>query len=388
MAADRRQDLAPTVRAAALALGDALGKPVRVTRWRRFTKRGRRNALIRCYLAPVPGVPASVVVKQALPRDGRKRLEDDARQRLRQDWAGAAMLTAIAPKGIAPRLLAGHYRRGFIVLEDRGERPGSLVRPLLGKDRAAAAAGLVALAQALGQLHAATAGRESTYDRIVHALDPSVAQDRPRLTFESAVLARLHAVIDPAPGFWGEMLAVRRAVLVAPPYRVLRHGDPCPDNVMYDARGLMLHDFEFARFGHPLIDAAYFRLNFPSCWCAGAIPATVVARCERAYRRAIAGTMPKLADEKAFERELATCAARWMHLLIDWSLAGCLEQDRRWGIAGTRARLLTRIDAFIALSARTRAWPAHRATIMRLRDALRLRWPDTGDLPPYAAFGR
>lgn len=388
MAADRRQDLLPTVRAAAQAIGLALDSPVRVLRWRRFTKRGRRNALIRCYLAPAPNLPKSVVIKQVLPPAGRKRLDRNGRMRLRQDWAGTALLAATGHADVAPRLLAGDFARGFIVLEDRGADPGSLVQPLLGHDPAAAAKGLVALGRALGRLHAATVGTKTAYRRLARRIDPDAPRSERRPRFEQLVLAKVRRVIQPTPGFRREVQAARRAVLDAPPYTALRHGDPCPDNVMYDARGLMLHDFEFAGPGHPLVDAAYFRLNFPSCWCAGAIPPDVVARAERAYRRAIAGAMPKLASERAFERELATCAARWMHLLIDWSLDDCLEQDRRWGIAGTRARFLARLDAFIALATRTRTWPAHRATMARLRAALRQRWPETGDLPPYPAFKR
>ena len=63
--------------------------------------------------------------------------------------------------------------------------------------------------------------------------------------------------------------------------QALVHGDPCPDNVLFAADGrAVLIDFEFARPSHALFDAAYWRMGFPTCWCAGTIPTEVEHRID------------------------------------------------------------------------------------------------------------
>ena len=127
MAADCKQDLRPVVRAAVDALSIRWGCKLRLRRWERFTERGRRNALLRCWLVPAPGLPETVVIKKILPRAGGDR---DAERRLLSDWSGVALLTALDPAGrLAPRFLAGDSERSFIVLSDLGHDPRSLVQP-------------------------------------------------------------------------------------------------------------------------------------------------------------------------------------------------------------------------------------------------------------------
>ncbi len=61
-------------------------------------------------------------------------------------------------------------------------------------------------------------------------------------------------------------------------FYVLTHGDICPDNVFdhEDEDELQLIDFEWARPDSSLLDATYFRMNFPTCWCAKALPEAVI----------------------------------------------------------------------------------------------------------------
>jgi hypothetical protein len=74
----------------------------------------------------------------------------------------------------------------------------------------------------------------------------------------------------------------------------------------------MLIDFEYPRPGHALLDAAYWRMGFPTCWCAGQVPGGVRARVETAYRRAVASAVPAALDDARFAREAAMIDFAWL----------------------------------------------------------------------------
>ena len=113
---------------------------------------------------------------------------------------------------------------------------------------------------------------------------------------------------------------------------VLVHGNPCPDNVMLPtANRAVLVDLEFARPGHALLDAAYWRMAFPTCWCAGAVPADPAARIERMYRNAMREAVPAAADDTAFRRESAFIDAAWLLGNLSWLLKGAVAEDGTWG---------------------------------------------------------
>lgn len=119
-----------------------------------------------------PGAPATVVIKAATPRDERA-FDPDATDflslavRLFNEWAGLQLLqeSGITPP-VAPRFYGGDRALGFLIQEDLGAGQG-LDHLLLGDDPAAATNALLALAAALGRMHAATAGpeRQAAYDR-------------------------------------------------------------------------------------------------------------------------------------------------------------------------------------------------------------------------------
>jgi hypothetical protein len=94
-----------------------------------------------------------------------------------------------------------------------------------------------------------------------------------------------------------EMMLMASRLHSPGPWQALVHGDPCPDNVLLAADGTAkLIDFEFARPGHALLDAAYWRMGFPTCWCAGRVPDALSRQLDDAYRIALAEAVPAAAD--------------------------------------------------------------------------------------------
>jgi hypothetical protein len=170
------------------------------------------------------------------------------------------------------------------------------------------------------------------------------------------------------------------------PWLALVHGDPCPDNVLLTAQGAALLDFEFAAPGHALIDAVYWRIGFPTCWCAGRVPDAVAERVEQAYRDAVAGAIPEAGDAAAFRREYAVAMTVRLFGSLEWDLDAALKGDSAWGRATLRNRILWHLQATIEAMERAAALPgSHRVAQAWLTD-LGERWPDVQTLSVYPAF--
>ena len=170
------------------------------------------------------------------------------------------------------------------------------------------------------------------------------------------------------------------------PWLGLVHGDPCPDNVLLTVPGPVLLDFEFAAPGHALIDAAYWRMGFPTCWCAGRIPDTVAERVELAYRDALAGAIPQARDDAAFHGESAIAVVIRLFASLEWHLDPALKGDSTWGIATKRNRILWHLQAAIAATQRSGSLAGLRRVFHTWLTDLENRWPDVQPLPVFPAF--
>jgi phosphotransferase family enzyme len=130
--------------------------------------------------------------------------------------------------------------------------------------------------------------------------------------------------------------------------RALLHGDPCPDNLLHTAGGGRFVDFENAAWGDGLVELAYLRIGFPTCWCALAPERPLLAAAEAAYRttwRDITGT--------DVAGDVTDACAGWLLRgdgLVERALRGpddhlgrLLDEDWTWGVATARQRLLHRL---------------------------------------------
>ncbi len=381
----------PLLRAAERVLAQTWGDEVRLGQGTRLTAPGRRNLLLRCPVLSGRG-PASLIVKQVTSETASLHQADpwDV-QRFCSDWAGAQFLSAVqdhAPH--SPRFYGGDREAGFILLEDLGTH-ASLVEPLLHGAEADAVQALLGYAARLGALHTDTIGQEVRFTRLWHTLIPqggSVPHEAERLAEQILLLQRhverLGARVEPA--FLEEVATTLIALYTPGPFWAYLHGDPCPDNVVYTGAQVRLIDFECGHFGHALCDGTYGRMLFPTCWCANRLPETVVAQMETVYRTALVPRCPAAADERLFADALVDACGYWVLRTLVRHLPQALDEDRLWGIATIRPRLVTRLEAFITTSEAYHRLPAMRGTAHRVLEALRRRWPATPPLPLYPAF--
>ncbi len=168
---------------------------------------------------------------------------------------------------------------------------------------------------------------------------------------------------------------------VVGPLRSLTQADVGPDNCIVTEDGVKLVDFELAAQDHPLKDAAHWRLGFPCCGCAGAIPAELLDRMDAAHGTTL---VQRSGVTGPGEGEAVRARAVWLCnrivRLVDWD---ALDEDWQWGRVGGRQRMLALLAEFESAE----FLPDFTETIRRLEHRLRARWPDVPDfLPTYPAL--
>jgi hypothetical protein len=166
------------------------------------------------------------------------------------------------------------------------------------------------------------------------------------------------------------------------------HGDPCPDNVLLVSGNFHLIDFEFAAPGHALFDGVYWRMGFPTCWCAGRIPDNVLARVEGAYRTQLGRAIAAALDDETYRSEVALIAAARLLGSLSWLLDDALKDDGEWGISTKRSRLLWYLEATIRMNEESDTFPGFVATARAWLADLRARWPGAAPLAFYPAFSK
>ncbi len=170
------------------------------------------------------------------------------------------------------------------------------------------------------------------------------------------------------------------------PHHALLHGDPCPGNDRRTPSGVRFFDFEQASLGNGLVELAYFRIGFPTCWCAMAVSGTPLDEAERAYR----ATWRRLTGRDV-PGDLADACAGWLirgdalveraHRQSADHLARVPAEDFGWGYISARERLLHRLAVVAGLTRGHDRLPALGQLSAALAARLRERWPALRPLP-------
>jgi hypothetical protein len=380
------------IRAAERILFDLSGSAITFIDVQQLSEPDRRNLILRCTSSATPHFPSRFIIKkvQADVYDPEDASSWDT-QRFFSDWAGSQFLSSLGGgANHGPHFYGGDRGLGFILLEDMGEHR-SLVEPLMHEDAIRAEAALLRYSTRLGKLHADTVNRQDAYQQLINSVSPGgkpagAAEQGLKDSIEKvkAILDHLEVTVEPA--FIQEIHEIVRTVLDPGPFLVYIHGDPCPDNVFDSSEQLRLIDFEFSRYSHALIDAAYARMIFPTCWCANRLPQAIVEQMENHYRMELVRGCPQAQEDPVWEQALANICGYWLFDTLSWHLEPALAEDQSWGIASLRQRILARLEAFISASETFGHCPAVRAAAGRLLYTLDKRWTETESLPLYPAF--
>jgi hypothetical protein len=381
---DRKDVLA----AAEAALAKAMGGTVRIQDVEMLSGEQRRNLILRGKAIRAGGQDRSIIIKATRSTSYDPTAENAfADSGLIKEWAATAFLSARAPaRGHGATLLAGDAAHGILVFEDLGAGLGSMVEPLLHGSPQEAQRALIAYASALGRLHADAADCAQEHARALHMDFPAIRRPAPRhraaLETSAAKVGERIGGLPPDE----ELAQIARRLDEPGVWLSLVHGDPCPDNALMSADRVRLIDFEFARPGHALLDAVYWRMGFPTCWCAGRVPDSIAAQAEAAYRAEVGLVVGEALNDTAFRLETAFMAAAWLLESLDWRLDAALKDDGVWGIASIRSRLLWYLEATIRMTEDADILRGFRSVARKWLDQLRDRWPSTGTLGLYPAF--
>lgn len=383
----RTVDVQEIVACAGEALSKVSSGTVKLEDVKVLSKDNRRNFIARATALYADGSARPVILKST-----RSATYDPTAENLFQtsglakEWVACAFLAARARgRGHGSALLAGDIARGIMVFEDLGADLTSLVDPLLKGTAEEAEHALKLYATALGRLHADTVYCSDAHHETFQTVFGS---DRPRRQPGWRVEKEVELVTGKLGGTppVSELELLSSRLIDPGPWLTLVHGDPCPDNSLLVGGRIRLIDYEFARPSHAMLDGIYWRIGFPTCWCAGRTPDDVATRVDAAYRMELGSSIPLALDDTAYHIELTYMSAVWLFTCLSWRLDQALEGDEKWGIWSIRGRLLWYLEAVIEMTAAASVLPGINEAAQGWLSELRLRWPDVTPLGLYPAF--
>jgi len=336
--------------------------------------------VFRCILAdPLLDLGDSVIVKRGRAAG---ELRSDG-QMMRNEIEALRFLT-MHDLALGPRLIAADAACGVAIMEDLGDGP-SLEDLLFGGDRRAAVEGLVAFGTALGQLHAATAGRAEAFlaaqcrqGSTQSAWEPAGAFG---ISFSSS-WKKVQSSVETYPelpqalDLEHDIHAMLKALAPAEPYLAMTNGDPCPGNTRFTSGAIRFLDFEQATFHHALLDLTALHLPFPACPCWSVLPDEAAAPAIHAWRTAFARYHPGALDDDEYLPGVAAACLAWAILRLG-PLSRLDGADERQPVGfSKRAQRLATIDAAVRVARRADTLTALTDWLAALSRALRERWSD------------
>jgi hypothetical protein len=319
---------------------------------------------------------ASVVLK----RRGPAKIAG-SRRGFGADLAALEFLSA-EETGVAPRLIGASTE--ILLMEDLGPS-SSLAHSLLAGDRARAEADLIAYGRALGTMHGWSIGRAREFAALRARHAPSVPAEPELLDRVPAAKDRLLAVAArlglPSAGAGDEIDSLGALLRDSGPAGLV-HGDPCPDNTHIAGGNCRIFDFETSGWGPIALDAVYLLAPFPSCWCFASLPASAAGPALEAYRDQLARA--GIDVRPSWDAAVAAALAGWV-VARGAGIGRALEEDRDWGTATMRPRLLTWLRTFTDAASQAGVLPRLRSLAEALHTELGGRWP-SAVVPSYPAL--
>ncbi|MFI6642839.1 phosphotransferase family protein [Streptomyces sp. NPDC050504] len=259
----------------------------------------------------------------------------DGATRFAREVTALRLAGRAADPAVAPALLGTDPRNRVMVLE-------------LLEEQGASGGGdwLPGYADALARLHSVTGPAD-------RGALPAWAGPKP--ADADAFLALAEALDVEVPPRAADQLGALLDRLDPAPHHALLHGDPCPGNDLRTSGGVRFIDFEHAALGNGLVELAYLRIGFPTCWCAMSVTGAPLEEAESVYRstwRSRTGTdVPgDLADACAGWLVQGDALVRRAERETRDHLARVPVEDFAWGPSTARERLVHRLDVVAGLA--------------------------------------
>ncbi|MBM7439086.1 aminoglycoside phosphotransferase family protein [Streptomyces sp. HB132] len=333
------------------------------------------SEVLRARLGP-PAHPAELA---SSPRSRVWRIELDGRPAVLKQLVAGPEADERYEREVAALRIAGRAQGAPVVPALLGTDPAERVLVLEHLDeRRPSADWIVDYAEALARLHATA--RPADAGALPRWQGPTASDVTSFLALAEAlgvperpgVRDELHTLVDRLGRAEGSALL---------------HGDPCPGNDLHTADGVRFVDFEQASLGSGLMELAYLRIGFPTCWCVTRAEGPLLERAEAAYRTAWhTGTGTPLPDAG-----LADACAGWLirgDALVQRAQRGSADhlaripgEDWKWGTATARQRLVHRLTVVAGTTTDDGELRRLRLLAADLRRALLDRLPAVGPVP-------
>ncbi|MEU8950502.1 phosphotransferase [Streptomyces sp. NPDC048489] len=273
----------------------------------------------------------SLVIVKQITDDGDTGADADTR--FAREVAGLRLAGRATEPAVAPAVLATDPPARVMVLDHLDD---------LGRTDD----WMPGYAESLARLHALTGPADAG------ALP---AWSGPTAADAESFLALARALDVPVPSAAPDELSALLDRLDPTPHHALLHGDPCPGNDLRTTDGVRFVDFEQASLGNGLVELAYFRIGFPTCWCAMSVTGAPLAEVEDIYRTTWRGL-----TGNDVPGDLADACAGWLiqgDALVERAHRGTADQlarvsteDFRWGYVSARERLVHRLGVVADLT--------------------------------------
>ncbi len=364
------------------------------------------HTVLRCAVhgSAVGQWPGTVIVKQRTFNPSGAPQWFDQGVLFSNEWASLDFMAALSGRdSVAPRLYASDRQAGLVVLEDLGAAQ-TVQDVLYGAGRQAAIDALAAMGKTIGRLQQITYGYEAEFTARQAVLAASTTMSdssrdcRNNLNELRACMVALG--IDMDERFDGALHNLESVIHGPGIFRAFVHNDAGPHNFVFAASGARLLDFEFAGYGHGMLDVVCARLAFPPAFRGRVLPAMVVRQVEERYRAEMAEQLPEISDDDIFAEAISQSCAHWAFskLIGFWKayLQERLEQgearDTRSGSAPERSAFFRR-QVFTYLRLALAALEEHdqlpelRLALAQIVERLLRIWPETPLLSSYPTFG-
>ncbi|MEU2252280.1 phosphotransferase family protein [Nocardia xishanensis] len=255
-------------------------------------------------------------------------------------------------------LIAHSLPDRLLILSDLGENARMTAVLQSGVEPATRNA-LMAFAQALGRMHAATVGREADFVallrrvEVVHRVD-GIAQQAEAAISEVPGLLQRELGIE-VPGEIAERIVRGNRLFSAGRFRAFSPSDLCPDNVMLNQEGARFLDYEWGGFRDATLDIAYALVSFPGCLCDFELSRERARQMVEAWRSEIVGVFPALADDEVLAERILEARLIWVWLTTYWFLPADhtrIAVAREHGLSVPRSAALINRWAALAEDAR------------------------------------
>lgn len=290
----------------------------------------RRTVVLRVRVAEnVYSLPRTLIVKQinGSTYDVMDRVDADDESAIDSSFLREAVCYQFANSLSAhhrpgPELLAYDLSSRTLVLSDLGDE-ARMTTLLRTADEGAVTNVLMAQAQALGRMHAATVGREGDFIALARRAEMDRRDELGGQAVASVTglppLLRDQLGIE-VPSDIAALVQRSSGLFSGGRMRAFSPSDLCPDNIIVNGEGVRFLDYEWGGFRDATLDIAETLVSFPGCLCDYDLSAARARAMIEAWRAEVVGMWPHLADDDVLRRKILDAELMWVWLTTYWYL--------------------------------------------------------------------